>query len=148
MKTNTKMTPLVKRIEFIIILLGFVSCNSSISEKEKNAEIPELKQDLTNKREYNIKVGDTLKIYHGSQATACDFICAPNIEALNHLVYIGDNFINTGQPEGCAGCWQIYALTFVARSTGSDTVIQKNICFDTPCSDTLTGFDEHIINIK
>lgn len=142
------MTSLIKQVGLLCIILWVASCKSAISEKENNNEITELDPDYTNKLKYHIKVGDTIRIYHSSRATACDFICTPNLETLNHLKYIEDKLMDTGQSKGCLGCDQIYALTFIAQSTGSDTIIQKKICADEICSDTLTGFSSHIINIE
>lgn len=132
----------------LAIILGVVSCNSNDSVKVIDEHKKKIDQNFTNKSEYIINVGDTLRIYHSSRATACDFICAPKLKNLVHLKYIGDKLIDNDQPEGCMGCDQIYALTFVAKSSGSDTLIQKRICVDENCSDTLTGFSNHIIKIK
>jgi hypothetical protein len=144
MKTNIEMTSLIIRIGFLIIL-SFISCNSSISEKENDTQTLELEQDYSNKSVYNIKVGDTLMIYYSTNS--CCSYCAPNKNNLNHLKLIEERLL-VPEPEDCMGCNHTSALVFVAKNIGTDTIFEKIEGPTTPCSDTLSDFNTHIVNIR
>lgn len=119
-------------MRFTIILLGLllatVGCSKKTREARKAAKeiaIAEklaAERDYSNQETYNVSVGDTVEIYF--ETNSCCYICVPNQDKYNHLLYIGEKSMTTDKNEDglCLGCNSTYAELFVAKSVGTDTV--------------------------
>ncbi|MFT6500129.1 MAG: hypothetical protein ACJASQ_000236 [Crocinitomicaceae bacterium] len=102
-------------------------------------------EDFTNKSSYELKVGDTLRIYYTTNS--CCYECAPNKDSLNNLIFIGSETVISG-PKGVEGGNSTRAILFKATNIGTDTIYAKIIGGGMECSDTIPGMTRYIVNIK
>lgn len=112
----------------------------------KDVELVEEEVEIvySNKSRYTLHVGDTLEIYN--TINTCCLHCTPNRDRLKHLEYLKSKTVIPNKP-GCDGCNVTSAMVFVAKSEGSDTILQANIHPTQECIDTLGEFTEMIVHI-
>jgi hypothetical protein len=128
----------------IICLLIFSSCKESPELKNKENVVTE--QDLSNKPIYNIAIGDTVKIYGGSNG-GLSVSHGLSMDSLNHLEYIGVENINPEKWFDCEGCKIPFAYVLIGTSAGTDTIFDEFRDYTKPSKVTLTTYS-HIINIR
>ena len=123
-------------ISILAIGLLLLSCDSS---QKKEAS------DYKNKDVQSVDIGDTVEIYYTTNS--CCAYCSPNQGTLEHLEFIGEETV-IPYPDDCDGCNRTQALLFVAKSSGSDTILGKIHSHSMDCSDTLIEFESFIVNIR
>lgn len=120
-----------------------VSCEQKQHENPNDVN-PKTEVVYTNKLVYNVNIGDTIKIYNSTNS--CCPHCAPNRDKLKHIQYL-DSRVVVDKPY-CDGCNVTTSMIFIAKSKGSDTILQANISPHQECIDTLKVLDKYIVNIK
>ena len=94
----------MKNILFCVFILAILSCKHE--------------EDYINPLEYNIKVGDSCKIYFATNSC-----CADSMEISNaHHIQLTNTLLVESEPKGCEGCNTEYAYVFKGLRAGSDTV--------------------------
>lgn len=92
-----------------------------------------------------VEIGDTVRIYYTTNS--CCGYCSPSKESLNHLGFLGEEII-IPYPDDCDGCDRTKALLFLAKSSGTDTILGKVSSHSLDCSDSLIDFKSYIIHVQ
>ena len=72
----------------------------------------ESSNQFENKKEYNLKVGETFKLHF--KINSSFHYCIPNIQEINNIQLIEESSLKIA-PKECDGCDEVYELEFKAK---------------------------------
>lgn len=91
-----------------------------------------------NKKEYNLKVGETFKIYF--KLNSSFKYCIFNLNELSNIELVSERSLRIA-PLDCDGCNEVYELEFLAKSKGRDVLKHSVIPVVKNCGDNLNSHD-------
>jgi hypothetical protein len=97
----------------------------------------------SNKEIYNVKIGETFKIYYSTNS--CCYYCLNEKEIKS--VTLLENMVVEEGPKDCEGCNSKYAFLFKGIETGIDTIKLSLTTSSTDCSEASRYYEKYIVQV-